>query len=304
MPTRMLREGILDSEAVNSLSAEAEVFYRRLMNVVDDYGRFDGRAKVLRARLYPLRVAQVSEADVLRWMAECEKAELVTCYTADGKPFVLFHRLGSPRAAKSKYPPPPEQACQSIRLQTHTDAIPPNTQTDTVVNGCAQVNTGAPYSGSDSYSRPTAEPAVSPSVAIREAGFDPLRESENRRKDFEAAWNASGLRPLKRRLTHTLWARLDTLLLNKDWSECWREALAKAGKIPFLASGAGRINGALDPSDFLKDDDFAAAILRGKYDQNSRDAPQQPSAPTKFTDPNNLPTNRSAPPMAKPKEAA
>jgi hypothetical protein len=48
MPSRLLREGILDSEAVNALSFAAEVFYRRLMSVVDDFGR--PRAAVRRGR--------------------------------------------------------------------------------------------------------------------------------------------------------------------------------------------------------------------------------------------------------------
>ncbi len=39
MPNRIIREGILTSEAVNSLSWEAEVFFRRLLSVVDDFGR-------------------------------------------------------------------------------------------------------------------------------------------------------------------------------------------------------------------------------------------------------------------------
>jgi hypothetical protein len=40
MPVRILREGILTSERVDTLSPAAEVFYRRLMSVVDDFGRF------------------------------------------------------------------------------------------------------------------------------------------------------------------------------------------------------------------------------------------------------------------------
>ena len=80
MPVRMLREGILDSEAVNSLSAEAEVFYRRLMSVVDDYGRFDARPAVLRSRLYPIKIDAVFEVDVAKWLADCCRAGLVRTY--------------------------------------------------------------------------------------------------------------------------------------------------------------------------------------------------------------------------------
>ena len=49
MPTRLLREGILDSERVNRLNAAEEVFYRRLMSKVDDHGFYDARSAILRA---------------------------------------------------------------------------------------------------------------------------------------------------------------------------------------------------------------------------------------------------------------
>ena len=108
MPARLLREGILDSDAVCSLSFPAEVFYRRLMSVVDDFGRFDGRAAVLKSRLYPLQGDKVREADIPRWIAECEKAGLIVLYTVATKPYILFRKLGVPRAKESKWPAPPE----------------------------------------------------------------------------------------------------------------------------------------------------------------------------------------------------
>lgn len=138
MPTRMLRDGILDSAPVNTLSFQAEVFYRRLMSVVDDFGRFDGRAAVLRGRLYSLKLDTVREADIARWIAECEKAGLIALYAVDDKPYLLFHRLGTPRAKESKYPPPPADvtACRKHLLSD--------------VNGCAQTRADVPYSGSGS----------------------------------------------------------------------------------------------------------------------------------------------------------
>ncbi len=121
MPVRLLREGILDSDAVCSLTFPAEVFYRRLMSVVDDFGRFDGRVSVLRSRLYALQIDKVREADITRWVAECAKAGLIALYSVSGKPYILFHKLGEPRAKESKYPdPPPGFADARSRAQTQT----------------------------------------------------------------------------------------------------------------------------------------------------------------------------------------
>lgn len=106
MPNRILREGILTSVAVNSLTPQAEVFYRRLMSIVDDFGRFDGLAPVIFGRLYALQIDRVRVADVERWIAECEKAGLVRTYTVAGKPYLTLKNLGEPRATKSKYPEP------------------------------------------------------------------------------------------------------------------------------------------------------------------------------------------------------
>lgn len=149
MPTRLLREGILDSERVCSLTFPAEVFYRRLMSAVDDFGRFDGRTSVLRSRLYPLQTDKVREADIERWIAECVKSGLIALYSVSGKAYILFRNLGAPRAKASKYPDPPP-AVAKLHLQTDE-------------NICEQTKASAPYlySGADSDSDSelaTAEP--------------------------------------------------------------------------------------------------------------------------------------------------
>ncbi len=107
MPDRILRAGIISSDDVNKLSWAGEVFYRRLMSVVDDFGRYDARPSVLRADLYKLRLDKVSESDVVKWMDECSKAGLVRFYDVDGKSFLEVQKFNQRlRAMKSKYPAP------------------------------------------------------------------------------------------------------------------------------------------------------------------------------------------------------
>jgi hypothetical protein len=64
VPNRIIRAEILSSDRVDALSAEAAVFYRRLMSVVDDYGRFEGDWRVLRAELYPLRTERITQLEI------------------------------------------------------------------------------------------------------------------------------------------------------------------------------------------------------------------------------------------------
>lgn len=118
MPNRIVRDGILTSERVNSLSLEAELFYRRVMSIVDDYGRFDGRASIIRAQCYPLRIAEVSEQNISAWLNEVIKADLVLRYEADGKPFIeLTDFRQRTRAKASKWPSPDGQV--AVMCQPH-----------------------------------------------------------------------------------------------------------------------------------------------------------------------------------------
>jgi hypothetical protein len=109
LPTRVLRDGILDSERVGDLSVLAELFYRKLMSVVDDYGRFELVLSVLRARLYSQRLDETSEDDIRGWVTECCTGDrpLVKCYSVDGKSYLEIQEFGQQlKAVKSKYPEP------------------------------------------------------------------------------------------------------------------------------------------------------------------------------------------------------
>lgn len=109
MPTRILREGILTSPRVNSLSANAELFYRRLMSVTDDYGRYFGNETLLRAACYPFQVDRVNEASISKHLAECVGARLIVLYTINGTAYLQMLDTRQQTRSKSKYPEPPSE---------------------------------------------------------------------------------------------------------------------------------------------------------------------------------------------------
>lgn len=115
MPDRVIRQGIITSEAINSLTWGGEVFYRRLMSVADDYGRFDGRLTIIRAGLYALKLNSVSEPDIGKWLRECEQAGLVRCYQTGGKRYIEVTKWDQRARGKPRYPPPddPQQVAAS-----------------------------------------------------------------------------------------------------------------------------------------------------------------------------------------------
>lgn len=117
MPSRILRDGILSSESVNSLNWAEEVFYRRLHSVVDDFGRYYASPKLLRAACYPLHIDKVSDSDIGKWLTACVTAALVRVYPApDGKRYLeVLNFRQQVRAKVSKFPqmtvdPPPLQS--------------------------------------------------------------------------------------------------------------------------------------------------------------------------------------------------
>ena len=130
MPDRIVRAGILTSDSVNTLNWAAECFYRRLMSVADDYGRYDGRPSILRASLYPLKLDRVSERDIETWLRQCAEAGLVTVYTVESRQYVEILKFDQRlRALTSKWPAPPSSA--DIRARLTTNAAEAYSETDT-----------------------------------------------------------------------------------------------------------------------------------------------------------------------------
>lgn len=111
MPTRGLKESITTSDTIDGLSAEAEVLFYRLLVVVDDYGLFDGRKRIIRGRCYPLKDPRVvSDGALSKLLHELEQAPLIRTYEVGGRPYLSilkwenFQRI---RNVKPKYPVPP-----------------------------------------------------------------------------------------------------------------------------------------------------------------------------------------------------
>ena len=114
MPTRLIREGILTSGRVASLSWEEEVFYRRLMSVADDYGLYDARPPILRSALYPLQLDKMSECNIQRCLSACEAAGLILLYSHTGKPYLMILGFGQQGKTSPKWPLPDGYEVQKV----------------------------------------------------------------------------------------------------------------------------------------------------------------------------------------------
>lgn len=114
MPNRIIREGILTSTRVNALNWEEEVFYRRLLSYVDDFGRCEAHAALLRAALFPLKLDQMREANVERLLQSIERAGLVRLYTVQGKRFLEVYNFRQQMRSTSRHPKPPDEPLHDV----------------------------------------------------------------------------------------------------------------------------------------------------------------------------------------------
>lgn len=131
MPTRILRPGILDSERVNQLSPLAELFFRKLMSVVDDYGRFQGHPTLLRTQCYPLRPESVTNEQITSFLEECAEAEVVRLYEVNGKRYIEILNFCQRTRSESRHPAPLSDKCPHLPANDGASRKPqPQTQPD------------------------------------------------------------------------------------------------------------------------------------------------------------------------------
>ena len=73
---------------ITSLSANAELFYIKLVSNVDEAFRYYAHPARLRAGLYPFKIDEVTENAMQTYLAECIEAGLVTTYWVDSEPYL------------------------------------------------------------------------------------------------------------------------------------------------------------------------------------------------------------------------
>jgi len=107
MASRLIRDGLVESEPFNSISWQAQALFLRLMLKADDFGRYTAEPRLVRAAVFPIQLDHVSDLDVKTWIEECEEAALIVTYTVKDKRFLEIPRFDQRlRAKRSKFPAP------------------------------------------------------------------------------------------------------------------------------------------------------------------------------------------------------
>lgn len=135
MPNRIIKESICTSDSIARLSWFEEVLFYRLIVNCDDFGRFDGRAAIIKNRLFPLKESLTTKA-VSEAVNALATAGMVALYEFEGKPYLYLPSWNdhqNVRAKRSKFPEP----CGNVNASASI---------------CKQMNTNAPVIQSESES--------------------------------------------------------------------------------------------------------------------------------------------------------
>lgn len=178
MPSRIIREGVTTSEPLSAVSFEAECLFFRLLVVADDFGAFDGRTVIVRAKTMPLR--DVSVAQTESWLRELAEQGLVVRYEVGGKPFLAIPKFKQrTRAGSAKYPLPDDWQTSDGQL---TGNGPSSARLGVVGGGGAFV-----VEGVSDGAEPSAQP---PAIWLPLIGGDEAPITEEQVREFTDLYRA------------------------------------------------------------------------------------------------------------------
>lgn len=112
MPNRILKESICQSEEINKLTWFEEAFFYRLIVACDDYGRFDGRVKIIKGTCFPLK--EIKDREIQEGLDHMCATGLIRLYTVDDRPYlemVTWNKHQRIRNSRNKYPAPTVYDC-------------------------------------------------------------------------------------------------------------------------------------------------------------------------------------------------
>lgn len=116
MPKRLTPESWIYDETFNELSAGAELFFRRLWTLADDYGNYYGSPAALASRVFPLLAGEHTAKDVAEYLVECTDRKLLQRYEVGSVPYVHITNYGQQIKSRPKFPLPPLAATEAQQL--------------------------------------------------------------------------------------------------------------------------------------------------------------------------------------------
>ena len=110
MPNRIIKESIFTSDKVSQMTDFQFRLWVNLIAYVDDYGRGDARAAVIKGRCFPLR-EEVKISDITSALSALERIGCIHVYSVKGKNYFYFPTWETHQriqTKRSKFPSPDE----------------------------------------------------------------------------------------------------------------------------------------------------------------------------------------------------
>ena len=129
MPNRIIKDSILTSTKINSLSFFEYTLWTALILLADDYGRFHANPLIIKGYAFALR-PEVTAENIETGLQSLVEHDCIKTYTHGGKNYLFFpnwtehQRL---RNRKSKFPEPPfELEIFQNDIAASCGQLPPN----------------------------------------------------------------------------------------------------------------------------------------------------------------------------------
>lgn len=255
MPNRIIKESIARSEKISGLTDFQFRLWVHLITYVDDFGRGDARAAIIKGACFPFR-ERLANKDIEKGIAELADAGCVGLYKVDGKPYLYLPNWDEHQRVRNKVSkfPSPEDADEDIPSAASCGELP---------QIAARIQNPNPESGIQNPN-PESKPAH-----VREDVFDSFANGHllliEALKEFEAMRNQIK-KPLTDRAKTGICKKLTSLagddkvlmaqILDQSTLHCWQDVYALKHDQPQKPT-SGYVHGA---------DRLAQMIQRGDFD--------------------------------------
>ena len=215
MPNRIIKDGIHLSDSVNAMTDLQFRIWVNLITYVDDFGRGDARAAVIKGACFPL-LPRISCAEIEKTLKRLAELECIQLYEVDGRlyfHFINWEKHQTVRNKRSRYPAPEDGQIMQVE------------------SNCMQVESNCARNPIQSNPNTNTNPNTNPNTILREAQFEEFWQAYPKKKSKGDARKAF------MKVKVPLNVLLDAIETQKQ-SRQWRE---QGGKfIPYPATWLNR----------------------------------------------------------------
>ncbi|MBO7253128.1 MAG: hypothetical protein J6V25_10945 [Oscillospiraceae bacterium] len=257
MPNRIIKESIARSEKISGLTDFQFRLWVHLITYVDDFGRGDARAAIIKGACFPFR-ERLANKDIEKGIAELADAGCVGLYKVDGKPYLYLPNWDEHQRVRNKVSkfPSPEDADENTHLTASCGELLQDAARIQNPNPESRIQNPNPESKPAHVREDVFEHFANGHIALAEA----LEEFEKMRKQIKKPLTNRAKEGICKKLITLSGGSKDTMaqILDQSTLHCWQDVYAlKQDNQQHQNAGGSYVHGA---------DRLAQMIQRGDFD--------------------------------------